>query len=527
MRNFIITLAFLVIIPNVISCTNINREEGYAYFRLKTDPSTLDPAYIVDVTGGSLSAKLFNGLVRIDHDLSIVPDIAESWNISPDGMVYEFHLRDDATFSNGRTVKASDFIYSFERMLDPKNNCPNIWVLDKIKGVEAFRSARAKGISGLVALNDRTLRITLERSFNPFLSLLSMPSAYVVPKEEILSRGDSFGFEPVGSGPYKLKKWEPNVEIIFESRDDYFSGTPKVKGLAFRIIPEDLTAVTEFEVGNIDTISLPASAFGRFTRDPEWSGMVVAQEGLNTYYLGFNCQRPPFDNVNIRRAVGYSLDRRKILNTFFENRGRAADGPVPDNLRNWNIDVRYDHNPDRAIEILRSEGITLPVKADLYITADQDVVDMAEVIQSYLNRSGFDVRIKQLEWSSYKQALNRGEADMFWLSWWADYPDPENFLYPLFHSSNLGPAGNRVRFIDERVDRLIEQGQRAVSDEERNRYYGRAENIIMSKVPWIPFWHRNDHIIRQKRVKEITIAPIYSSDKGMEISLSEAARPDN
>jgi ABC-type transport system substrate-binding protein len=152
------------------------------------------------------------------------------------------------------------------------------------------------------------------------------------------------------------------------------------------------------------------------------------------------------------------------------------------------------------------------------VSADQDVVDIAEVIQYYLKKVGLDVRIKQLEWSAYKSALNNGEADMFWIGWWADYPDPENFLFPLFHSSNHGAGGNRSRYTNKEVDRLIEAGQGAADPSDANRYYRAAEKIITSDCPWVFFWHRTDFTLRQPWVKQYKIYPIYSMDKGVEVS---------
>ncbi|GBE31884.1 heme-binding protein A precursor [bacterium BMS3Bbin05] len=521
-RIFILLSLFIV-----VSCTYSTREQGYVYFRLKTNPTTLDPAYVVDVTGGRLSAKLFNGLVRINANLEIVPDIADHWRISGDGKVYTFYLRRDVMFSNGRRVTAGDFVWSFRRVLDPGNHCPNTWVLDRISGAGEVIRGKSDKLPGLKALNDYTLRIVLDRPFSPFLSLLSMPAAYVVPREEVLRLGDSFGFNPVGTGPYKIREWISSEKLVFESNHNYFEGAPGIRGIIYRIIPEDLTAITEFELGNLDVIGIPASAYRHFTGDPAWKGRIISIKGLNTYYLGLNCSRPPFSDKTLRRAVSYAIDRKKILGTLYEGRGRLASGPVPDNLREWKIVNPYRYSPPEAGKLLKKSGYRLPVKVDFYITSDQDVVDVAEVIQSYLNAAGFDVHIKQLEWSAYKEALNKGEADMFWLSWWADYPDPENFLYPVFHSSNVGPAGNRSRFRNPVVDNLIEKGQAATGRDMRDRFYQKAEQLIIDEAPWVFFWHRNDYLLKQKWVKNLTVSPVYSSDKGTGIMLSEPAGAKN
>jgi len=314
-----------------------------------------------------------------------------------------------------------------------------------------------------------------------------------------------------------LKEWRHNNEIILVRNNRYFSAPAKIEGIVYRIIPEDLTAVTEFELGNLDVITVPASEYSRYRSSPEWKEYLSSVTGLNIYYLGFNCSRPPFDNVNLRKAVSYAIDREKILKTFYENRGRLAKGPVPDTLRKWHIQFPYSFDPLKAERIIATEGMKDRTIV-FYITSDQEVIDMAEIIQSYLHRVGLRVKIKQLEWSAYKSAINNGEADLFWLSWWADYPDPENFLFPLFHSSNHGASGNRSRYTNKEVDRLIDAGQKARTVSERDRYYGMAEKIITEEAPWVFFCHKTDFTLRQPYLKNYKIYPIYSIDKGTEVS---------
>jgi ABC-type transport system substrate-binding protein len=443
---------------SLFSCSSRNRIDGYVYYRLNTNPTTLDPALIVDVTGGSLSAKIYNGLVRTGDDLSIQPDIAEDWSISEDGLTYIFRLRKGVTFSNKREVKACDFKYSFERIMAPQNKSPNIWVFEKVLGAADYMKGRAEEVKGIQAIDDYTLKIRLSHPFSPFLSLMTMTASYVVPREEIERWGPDFSGHPVGTGPFILKEWLPNREIRLEKREDYFEGPAKIKGIMYRIVPEDLTAVTEFEIGNIDILTIPVSAFSGYKKDPAKKNFITSVKGLNTYYVGFNCARPPFDNLNFRRAVAYGIDAEKILNTMNEQRGRLASGPIPDILRRWDISSHSKYDQRKAKELINKEGLN-GITINFYITADQEIIDIAEVIQSYLKDIGINVKIRQLEWSAYKEAINKGEADMFYLSWWADYPDPDNFLFPLFHSSNHGPAGNRTRYSNNQVDSFIEMAQ--------------------------------------------------------------------
>jgi len=511
-------LSAICLLALIFSCSSRNRLPGYVYYRLNTNPTTLDPALIVDVTGGSISAKLFNGLVKMDRDLSIAPDIASKYEISKNGLIYRFELKNGVRFSTGLEVKARDFKYSFERILNPSTRSPNTWIFDRIKGAKEFMNGKAKEVSGIKVISDYVLEITLDKPFSPFLNLLTMTAAYVVPEEEVKKWGVDFSSHPVGTGPFILTHWLPSRELQLDARKDYFDNKPKIKGIIYKIIPEDLTTITEFEIGNLDVIGIPASAFSRYKKDKKWEKYISAIEGINTYYLGLNCSRKPFENKILRKAINYAIDREKILRTLFEGRGRLTSGPVPNMLRKWKAPAPYEYNPSKAKELLKAAGYPDGLEVNFYITADNEVVDIAEVIQSYLKDVGIKANIKQLEWSAYKEAINKGETDMFWLGWFADYPDPENFLFPLFHSANLGPAGNRARYKNPKVDSLIEAGQHAYTMKERDMYYEKAENIIVDDAAWVFFWHKTDYTVRQPWVKNYQTYLIYSIDKGTEIS---------
>jgi peptide/nickel transport system substrate-binding protein/oligopeptide transport system substrate-binding protein len=510
----ILQISFLVL----ITCTSSNRISGYVHYRLGNNPTTLDPALIVDVNGGSIAAKLFNGLVRLGENLSIQPDIAERWTISGDGLTYRFFLRNGVSFSSGREVHAWDFKYSFERVLDPETKSSHTWIFDNIAGASDFMQGKEDGVKGIKIIDDFTLEIKLNKTFSPFLGLLSMPAAYVVPMEQVLHQGLDFSSRPVGTGPYVLEEWLPNRHLMLKGRADYFDGKPEVNGIVYRIIPEELTAVAEFELGNLDIISIPSSEYSRYKNSPKWGSLISFKKGINTYYLGLNCQKPPFNNPRLRQAVSHSINRERILNTLHEGRARLASGPVPDILRKWPSPEVYEYNIKKAIEILKDET---PVRkeVDFYIVEKQVVVDIAEVIQSYLNKAGFKVRLRMLEWSAFKEAISKGKADMFWLSWWADYPDPENFLFPTFHSSNHGPGGNRAMYSNKEVDELVEAGRHASKEELRDEYYEKAERIIVQDAPWVFFWHDTEYILRQPWVRNYKAYPVYSMDKGLDIEI--------
>jgi len=511
-------LFWCLIILLISACSPSQRQDGYVHLRLMANPTTLDPALIVDVQSSMIAAKLFNGLVRLGDDLQVIPDLAERWIVSADGRRYRFHLRRDVRFPDGRPVVADDVRYSFERVLSPKTKSPNTWIFQQVEGGEAYRSGGAAGVAGFRILDSHTFEITLKQPFSPFLRMLTMPPAFVVQREDVERKGPEFGHAPSGTGPFVLSRWMPGHEIVLGRNPEYFDNTAKVAGIVYRVIPEDLTALTEFELGNLDVVALPASAYAKFMNDPKWQNRIMVFHGMNTYYLGMNCSRPPFDDPGMRRAVSQAIDREKILRTFYEGRGRLARGPVPDLLRAWQPASPYAYDPAAAknqIRLLGAEGMTV----SLYVTADQEVVDIAEIIQAALKRAGLRVEIRQLEWSAYKDAINRGQADLFWLSWWADYPDAEHFLFPLFHSANHGPQGNRARYTNAAVDRLIAAGQGAVTESQRSAAYRAAETLIVQDAPWVFLWHKNDYHVLQPWILGYRERPIYSMDKGLDIEL--------
>jgi ABC-type transport system substrate-binding protein len=521
-RSFFLHIFLAILILSSVGCLRSADERiaGLLYLRLNNNPTTLDPALITDVQGGGIAAKLFNGLVRFDEKLAVVPDIARSWTISADHLTYTFHLRSDVRFSNGRKVTAEDVRYSFERVLRPNTKAPLTWVLDKIEGAGDYMHGKTGNVSGIRIANDHTIALKLGKPFGPFLSLLAMTTAYVVPREVVERMGPDFGTHPVGSGPYILSDWKHGSRLNLAANANYFEGKPKLNGIRYKIIPEDLTAVMEFETGRLDTLLIPSSEYHRYTTDPAWQKLVFGKPGLNTYYLGLNCTRPPFNDVRVRRALNMAIDRRRILNTVFEKRGEPASGPVPPALWKNNISPGaspgYDYDPKIAKAMIEEAGAA-GKKIRIYITAEQDVMNVVEVVSDYVKAAGLKPEIVQRDWSALKQAVDKGEPDAFWLSWWADYPDPEDFLFPLFHSASAGPGGNRTRCLDEGLDRLIETAQGTMDESHRYRLYREAEARIVKNAPWVFMWHRADFIVIQPWIRDFKIYPIYSIDKGMDI----------
>lgn len=500
------------------------RTPQYLYVRLKENPSTLDPAMIVDVGGAKIAAKLYNGLVAFGEDLALIPDIAESWTLSSDGRRYNFKLKKGVRFFNGREVTASDFLYSFERVLDPKTRSPRTWVLSRIKGSQQLMQGKTKHLKGICVKGRYELEITLDKPFAPFVNLLGLTTAYVVPREETENYGADFAFHGSGTGPFMLEQWRHNQFLILKAHKNYFGGEPLLAGIHYKIIPEDFTALVEFERGDIDLLpEITASEYGRYANDPQWQPYFKTAACLNTYYLGLNCQKPPFNDVRVRRALNFAIDRAKILSSVMEGRGTVALGPLPPLLRGPSSPAGYPYNPAKAKELLREAGYPQGFFMTIYQTADMESLNICQVIQSYLRDVGISADIVQLEWSSFLDVVAKGEAQSFWLSWWADYPDEENFLFPVFHSQNWGPGGNRSRFKDEQVDALLSQAVKTIDYKKRKRLYSTIEELIIAKAPWIFFWHKDTCSVHRPAVMGYNPAPLAVMEKWTNIYLLESS----
>jgi peptide/nickel transport system substrate-binding protein/oligopeptide transport system substrate-binding protein len=237
--------------------------------------------------------------------------------------------------------------------------------------------------------------------------------------------------------------------------------------------------------------------------------------------LGFACDRPPFDDVRLRRAVSHAIDRQKIIDSVLAGSAVAAGGPVPPTiLPACNNASVPDYDADAAKRLVTEAG-GAPPKTTLYLSSGREELSVCEAVRDYLRKVVFDVDLEMLEWSSFKDAVSRGEPDMFYLSWWADYPDPENFLFPTFHSSNWGSAGNRCRFAAPDVDAAIESAVLETDEETRTADYCRAVKLVVDAAPWVFLWHRRQFVAVQPRVHGFTFFPIHSADRGVTISLEE------
>ncbi len=487
-----------------------------------TDPASLDPIQAVDVYRGQMVVYLYDGLVRLE-DGKPVPNLAESWDVSDDGTVYTFHLRDDVRFHNGRKFTAEDVRYSFERALLPGSQSPLTWVFDFIRGADDVVEGRASSLAGLRVVDPRTVEITLDQPFGPFLLLMAMPAAHIVPREEIETKGDQFSEAPVGTGPWILQSWSHDDVIRLQANPRYHGGAPKMSGIEIRIIPETTTVIAEFERGNLDWVDLnefPKPEYDRFVQDEEWKPHLRTRPALITYYIALNVTKPKFQDVRVRRALNYAVDVSTIARTIYPGEMIRSHGPIPPGVPGFREDGEpYAYDPDRARALLAEAGAA-NLTFDVYFRSLALNQRFLEAVQANLAQVGVTMNLQQRDWTAVRQAMNRGELDAYLLNWYADYPDGENFLYPLFYSGMAGGGSNASHYRSQAFDDLVLEARRTLDDDGRVAMYRRADSLIQADAPWVFTVHPVDADLVQPWVEGYEIAPVFYENKWLGVSLA-------
>ena len=525
------SIAFLV------GCSKSPPEGDVLRLALETSPNKLDPAFVVDVAEGQICSLIYQGLVRFAPTGEVVPDAALRWEIDPDGRRYVFRLDPLARFSDGRRVTAGDVIASFERILSPDERSPRTWVLDRIRGAPAYVDGKASSIDGLSSPDDSTVVVELEEPFRPFLQLLAMPAAYIVAAkddggntqpaatDEASSGPVSLAGQPVGSGRWVLTRWNRGDALELEPNPFYPGPQPRIGGVRFRIIPEAFTRIAEFESGSLDVLRIPHAELDRFLDDDTRRHLIQTQSELRVVYIGLNNQKGPLSDIRVRHALNMGVDVDRVVEVLTRGHAVRATGAIPPALPGYETRTPYKFDPDRARKLLAEAGYADGLELEIWQRDSPEGNRVVEAVQGYLLELGVRVRIVKREWSAFKEAVSRGRVDAFFLDWYADYPDAENFLYPLFHSENAGGGGNRSFYSNPEVDRLIELSQRSPETGGGGALYSRIDRLIYDDAPWLYLYFPTAFVIVSPRVQGYTFPVVYLGEDLSTVSITVEGAP--
>lgn len=478
--------------------------------RDRYDPRSFDPALSTDVPTGRAVGYVFEGLTRFSPDAQVEPALASSWTVSSDGRIWRFTLRQNVKFHDGSAFTAPNVIASFARVLDPKTRGGRGWPLFPIAGARDFAAGNAKTIRGLQVLNDSTIEITLTEPFAIFPKLLAMPVASIVPD----SIAADFGEKPVGTGPWKLAEWKHDDFARFVRNETYWGTKPLQDTLIARIIPEPSTAVAEFEAGNVDLLYIPEAESRDWEQTEEKKGLLQSAPVLRLWYIAINTTRGPLADVRVRRAINHAVDTKAILTQLLGGRGTLAAGIIPPALEGADTTrAPYAHDVARARQLLAEAGYPNGITIKLWCSQDATQSRVAQAVQGYLKEAGITAELVQRESASMREAARKGEADLVLKDWYADYPDAENFLYPLLHSSNAGVGGNVSFFKDAGFDSVVTASRRETDLVARTALYARADSIAFAQAPMVFLLFYNELYAVQPWLRNWTAPTIFNGQR--------------
>ncbi len=482
------------------------------------DPRSLDPALSTDVPTGRAVGYVFDGLVRFTPDAQVVPGLAKSWDVSADGLTYTFHLRRGVKFHDGRPFAARNVVNSFRRVLDPATKGGRGWPLYPIAGAKEFADGKGgRSVSGLSATNDSTVVIRLKEPFAIFPKLLAMPVAAIVPD----SVPSNFGEHPVGTGPWKFVEWKHDDYLKFARNEAYFDSAPKADSLMARIVPEPSTAVAEFESGNVDVLYVPEGETRNWEQTDEKKAMLESAPALRVFYIAINTTRGPLKDVRVRQALNYATDSKSILEGIVSGRGNLAAGVIPPSLAGGDSSRKgYAHDVAKAKQLLAAAGFANGIDVELWSSQTPPFPRIAQTVQANLKEIGVRVKLIQRDASSMREAARAGQTDMALKDWFADYPDAENFLYPLLHSANKGVGGNVSFYSNPQFDKLVSDARREQEEAKRTAMYKQADEMAYNDAPMIYLFFYKELYAVQPWIKNFTVPTIFTGQRWTDVTIT-------
>ena len=489
---------------------------GGKLVRLYIDPPTLDPHLTTDATSAQIIIEVFGGLVTIDRDLNIVPDLAEDWEISDDGRVYTFFIRPDATFHNGKPVTAEDVRWSLERATNPLTESPVVdQYLGDIVGVKEKLNGDAETISGIKVIDPKTLEITIDASKSYFLAKLTYPTGFVLDRENIEADPKRWFRRPNGTGPFSLTQYDVGETMVLSRFANYHLGPPLLEevemilsgGTSMLMYENDEIHVSGIGLADLDRILDPGNSLN--------AELLQAPPTFSIQYIGLNVNEPPLDDVKVRRALNLAIDKQNLASSVLADQVVPANGILPPGFPGFNPQLRgYEFDPERARRLLAESKygddldnfppITMTTSGSFGATVS---LDMEVVLQMWKKNLGIEAEFQQTEFATFLKDLHKRRFQMFDSGWIADYPDPENFLDILFHSES---SNNHTNYNNPQVDALLEQARTETDETVRYRLYNQVEQIVIDDAPWVPLWYSGErYVLVKPNVQDYLLTPLY------------------
>ncbi|MNS06517.1 Heme-binding protein A precursor [compost metagenome] len=480
---------------------------GTLIFGKGRDATRLDPADTTDGESSIVTENLFDKLLHFqESSTALEPGLATSWEVAPDGKSYTFHLRPGVKFHDDTPFDAEAVKINFDRQRQPLEG----------QQFEFWQSFFEPVVDAVTVVDPLTIRITLKENDATFLSNLAMFSMGLVSPASLAKYGADVARHPVGTGPFRFVKWEPNQKIVLVANENYWDGRPYLDKLIFKPVPENAVRLLELEVGAIQAMNgLNPDDTARVETNPELQ--FFQEAGMNIGYLAMNNERAPFDRSKVRQALNHAINKPALIKAFFADGrlGEAAKNPMPPTLWGYNDAIRdYAYDPAEAKRLLTEAGYPQGFEMELwalpvvrpYMPQGQRV---AEAIQSDLAKIGVKVKITTYEWGTYLDKLGKGDHHAALIGWIGDNGDPDNFLFNLLDASNARKGGstNYAFYRGQEAHRLLLKARRVSDPAERTRLYEEAQVAIHRDAPWVPLFHAKQMAAARANVRGFTLHP--------------------
>ncbi len=472
------------------------------------DISNLIPILATDSASHDVAGLIYNGLLKYNKDLKLVGDLAKSYSISKDNKVITFKLRKNVKWQDGAKFTADDVVFTYNLIMDPKTPTAYRGDYELVKKVEK--------------VNDYEIKVYYKRPFAPALSswTVSILPSHLLKGKNILKT--PLSKNPVGTGPFKFKKWEVGQLVELASNHDYFNGRPYLNGYIYKIIPDTATMFLELKGGKIDIMGLTPIQYRRQTETKFFKENFrkFCYPVFSYTYLGFNLKNPLFKHKKVRQAISYAINKKEIVEGVLLGLGTVATGPYRPDMWYYNKNVkRYNYNPEYAKKLLKEEGWIDSnndgildkngKKFEFTILTNQgnnNRLKTAEIIQRRLKKVGIKVHIRVIEWASFINEFIDKRRFQAVILGWSTGIDPDQ--YDIWHSSKTGPKElNFISYKNKEVDKLLEEGRLTFDIQKRKKIYFKFQEILAEDAPYVFLYIPYSLVILDKRFRNVKLAP--------------------
>jgi len=487
--------SFVLLVTLAVSCHPEQSKFKVFKYNLVNHPNSLDPAFAKSMSSTWIASHIFNTLVTTNAKSEIIPSVAKSYEISADGLEYVFYLRKDIQFHNHevfgvdstRMLNANDVKYSFERIISDSINSPGSWRFEnKLDSILPFE-----------APNDSRFILRLQNPFRPMLSILTMQYCSIIPKEAVEFYGEEWKNNPIGSGPYKFKKWVKNQNLFLLKNENYWIGLGNLDGIKVDFMVDRKIAFLELLNGNLDLVSGLESSFINEMLTPEGKLQnkhhdeinFLKSSYLNTEYIGINLELleddHPLKNKNFRKALNFAIDKELMMTSLRNGVGFPANsGFTPRGLNSFSDKIQgYEYDQGKALEYLKLSGVDVQKIEPLTIYTNQPYSDIMLFVAKQWEQIGVPCKIEVMESSILREGMRKGNIALFRASWIGDYLDTENFM-SVFNGRNGAPP-NYTRFKNRKFDALYSKSNLELDNEKRKEIFHSMDSILIDESPVI------------------------------------------